>query len=60
MEIKVKVCDIDYCVKKYDAIIVYMKSGKAWVCEINQEMPQGDELFVTLILKSNRKGKCDR
>lgn len=60
MEIKVKVNDIDYCVKKQDAVIVYMKNGKVWVCEINQEMPKNNELFATLILKANRKGKCEK
>ena len=62
MEIKVKSNDIDYCVKKQDALIVYMKNGKVWVCDKNQVMPQSkNELFVTLKLKTdNKKGKCGR
>lgn len=56
MEVKVKMIDIDYCVKKHDALIVYMKNGKAWVCEKDQKMPSDNELFVTLKLK----GKCGR
>lgn len=59
MEIKVKVTDIDYCIKKSDALIVYMKNGKVWVCEIDQEMPKNNELFTTLILKTARKDKCE-
>lgn len=56
MEINVRVSDIDYCAKKQDALIVYMKNGKVWVCEKNQAMPKSDELFITLKLK----GKCDK
>lgn len=62
MEIKVKINDIDYCVEKQDALIVYMKNHKVWVCAKNQALPQSkDELFVTLKLKAdNKKGKCGR
>ena len=60
MEIKVKSNDIDYCVKKQDAFIVYMKNGKVWVCNIDQELPRTNDLFVTLILKSDKKGKCGK
>lgn len=62
MDIKVKINDIDYCVEKQDALIVYMKNRKVWVCAKNQALPQSkDELFVTLKLKTdNKKGKCGR
>lgn len=60
MEIKVKSNDIDYCVKKQDALIVYMKNGKVWVCDIKQELPVTNDLFITLVLKTDKKGKCDR
>ena len=62
MDIKVKINDIDYCVEKEDALIVYMKNRKVWVCAKNQALPQSkDELFVTLKLKTdNKKGKCGR
>ena len=60
MEIKVKSNDIDYCVKKQDALIVYMKNGKVWVCDIEQELPVTNDLFITLMLKTDKKGKCDR
>lgn len=62
MDIKVKINDIDYCVEKQDALIVYMKNRKVWVCAKNQALPQSkDELFVTLKLKTDsKKGKCGR
>lgn len=62
MEIKVKISDIDYCVEKQDALIVYMKNRKVWVCTKNQQLPQSkEELFVTLKLKTDtKKGKCGR
>lgn len=62
MDIKVKISDIDYCVEKQDALIVYMKNHKVWVCDKNQVMPQSkNELFVTLKLKTDsKKGKCGR
>lgn len=62
MDIKVKISDIDYCVEKQDALIVYMKNRKVWVCDKNQVMPQSkEELFVTLKLKTDtKKGKCGR
>lgn len=62
MDIKVKINDIDYCVEKEDALIVYMKNRKVWVCAKNQALPQSkDELFVTLKLKTDsKKGKCGR
>ena len=62
MDIKVKINDIDYCVEKQDALIVYMKNRKVWVCAKNQALPQSkDELFVTLKLKTdNKKGKCEK
>lgn len=56
MDIKVKISDIDYCVEKQDALIVYMKNRKVWVCAKNQVMPQSkNELFVTLKLKTDKK-----
>lgn len=62
MDIKVKINDIDYCVEKEDALIVYMKNRKVWVCAKNQALPQSkDELFVTLKLKTDsKKGKCEK
>ena len=62
MDIKVKINDIDYCVQKEDALIVYMKNHKIWVCIKEQELPQSkDELFVTLKLKTDsKKGKCEK
>lgn len=61
MEIKVKTNDINYCVKKQDAFIVYMKNGKVWVCIKEQDLPTTDELFVTLKLKTDsKKGKCEK
>lgn len=62
MDIKVKINDIDYCVEKQDALIVYMKNRKVWVCAKNQALPQSkDELFVTLKLKTDsKKGKCEK
>lgn len=60
MEIKVKSNDIDYCVKKQDALIVYMHNRKVWVCVKEQELPKTNELFVTLKLKSDEKGKCGK
>lgn len=62
MDIKVKISDIDYCVEKQDALIVYMKNRKVWVCDKNQQLPQSqEELFVTLKLKTDtKKGKCGR
>lgn len=56
MDIKVKISDIDYCVEKQDALIVYMKNRKVWVCTKNQQLPQSkEELFVTLKLKTDKK-----
>lgn len=62
MEIKVKIVDIDYCVEKQDAFIVYMKTGRFWVCVKDQQLPKAeDELFVTLKLKTdNKKDKCEK
>lgn len=56
MEINVRVADIDYCAKKQDALIVYMKNGKVWVCVKEQELPKNNDLFIALKLK----GKCDK
>lgn len=62
MYVKVKIDDINYCVQKLDALLVYMKNGKVWVCVENQQLPQSsDDLFITLKLKTdNKKGKCDK
>lgn len=62
MEVKVKISNINYCVQRPDALLVYMIDGKVWVCAKNQQLPQSkEELFVTLKLKTdNKKGKCDR
>lgn len=56
MEVKVKSKDIDYCVQKKDALIVYMINGKIWVCEKQQELPNSNDFFVTLKLKTNKRG----
>lgn len=62
MDVTVKTNDIDYCIEKKDALIVYMKNHKIWVCDKNQKLPQSqDELFVTLKLKTDsKKGKCEK
>ena len=44
--------DIDSIVEKKDAVIVYLKNGKYWVCETIE----GIGGFYKLTLK----GKCDR
>lgn len=61
MEVKVKAKQIDYCIQRPDALLVYMIDGKVWVCDKNQTLPKHeDELFITLKLKSEEKGKCDK
>lgn len=47
-----KINDIDCIVEKNNAIIVYLKNGKYWVCEKIEEIND----YYKLILK----GKCDR
>lgn len=59
MEVNVKIRDIDYFIKKNDALIVYMKNGKAWVCIKDQKMSNNNE-FIKLKLKTDGKGKCGK
>ena len=61
MEVKVKINNIDYCIQRPDALLVYMVDGKVWVCDKNQRLPENeDELFITLKLKTDTKGKCGK
>ena len=50
--IMVAICDIDSIVKKEDAVIVYLKNNKYWVCEKVERIEN--------IYKLTLKGKCDR
>lgn len=50
--IVININEINTIVEKNDAIIVYLKSGKFWVCE--QIVEVGDFYKLTL------KGKCER
>lgn len=45
--------NIDSIVKTNDAILVYLKSGKCWVCE---EVVINDKNLIKLTLK----GKCEK
>lgn len=50
MEVKIKTKDIDYYIKKSDAILLYTTKGKCWVCEkffTNLDNPE----WTTIILK---------
>lgn len=61
MEVTVKTNDIDYFIEKKDALLVYMKNHKVWVCDKNQQLLQSkDSLFITLKLKTDKKGKCGK
>lgn len=44
--------DIDSIVEKEDAVIVYLKNGKYWVCETIKE--------IRGVYKLTLKGKSDR
>lgn len=50
-EIIVKIDEIDSILKKQDAIIVYLKNGKYWVCE---KVIRFDYFY-----KLTLKGKCE-
>ena len=50
MEVLIKTKDIDYYIKKSDAILLYTIRGKCWVCEkffTNLTNPE----WTTIILK---------
>ena len=50
MEVKIRTKDIDYYIKKSDAILLYTIKGKCWVCEkffTNLDNPD----WTTIILK---------
>lgn len=49
MNVQVKTIDIDYFIPKKDAVLVYMKNGKCWVCQqINTNNKSG---WTKLVLK---------
>ena len=50
MEVKIKTKDIDYYIKKSDAILLYTIKGKCWVCEkIITDLTNPE--WTTIILK---------
>ena len=51
-EIIIKIEDIESILSKQDAIIIYLKNGKYWVCEKVERIEN--------IYKLTLKGKCDR
>ena len=47
-EITISKDSIESIVKKYDALIIYLKSGKCWVCE---NITEENESYIKLTLK---------
>lgn len=57
MEVQIKTSDIDYYIKKEDAILLYTVKGKCWVCEKFFTCLDNPE-WTTIILKGKSESNA--
>lgn len=54
-EMTIKKADFSHSIKKSDVLLVFLNSGKCWVCELNGMRQEGDFIVLTLATKAGAK-----